>query len=313
MKNMSKLYLFFTSLFFLFSPFSLGLENIYIEAENISDWSGGMFFNIGLIIILLSVMGTLYYKKILDLPNKEEIKYLIFGFLSNIVIYFYVFQESLDIEKFMTIYFTIIIILLLYMLIMDYKKLNYELWILAVLFFIIDFVHYEYIYNDWNHLLNEVQNQANNVDANFFIRLFYYLAPFTALSLFIIKIRSYKIIDAFAVIAIVIVVLLLSIYVGVDTESKFILTLMLLLPFVIIADFIISKIYKRFNLLKIPFYIRILIIISLLFIYQVESYFIMDSYSDHSLYELIFIIYAAAVCNLLEFLVPQNPNIFIDE
>jgi len=307
MKQISKLYLFFTSLFFLFSPFSLGLVFIYFEDTNISYESAGMFINIVLVLILVTIIGALYYKEKIEMPKKEELKYLIFGLLSNVIMYFYVFQEYLNIEKFMTIYFTIIIVLLLFMLIIDHKKLNYELWILAVLFFIVDFIHFEYIFYNWNELLSDTLNEANHIAATFIQRVFFSIVPLAVLALFIVKIKLYKVIDTFAIIIIAIAVLTLSIYFGVDTEGKFLLTLNLIIPFVIVTDFIISKIYKRFNLYKIPFYIRMITIIILLYIYHGEDYFIMDSYSDHGLYELIMITYVVVICNLIEFLIPKQP------
>ncbi len=299
MKKTSKLYLFFTSLFFLFSPFSLGLTYIYFDdAEEFLEING-LIINIVLILILGTVMGILIFKEKLNMPNKEEIKYLIFGLLSNVVMYFYVFQDPLNIEKFMTIYFAMILILLLYMLIIDYKKLNYELWIIAVFFFVVDFIHYEYIGSHNSDIFR-------NVDVNFIQRVFYSFVPLVALTLYISKIIKYKIIDTFAIIIFAIAILVSTIYLGIESDSKFILTLNLLIPFVIITDFILSIIYKRFNMYKIPFYIRMVTIILLIFIYYGEDYFIMSSYSGHGLYELIMITYVVIICNFIEFLIPKT-------
>lgn len=302
MKNTSKMYLFLTSLFFMFAPFSLGLVEIYFEDSEIGDQYYGLMFNVALILILAVTIGILLKNKKLQLPNKMEIKVLVFGFLSNVVIFFYAFQNALHIEDFVTIYFTIILVLFLYMLMIDHKKINYELWIISILFFIVDFIHYQYI---GDH--SEFYVLARQVDANFIQRIFYFTVPITALTLFIIKIRKYKIIDTFAYIFIAITILTLVVFFeGVEPEDNFNLTLNLLIPFVIIIDFIVEIIYKRFNVYKITFYIRMGAIILLIYIYNGIKYFTMDSYSNHDFEEMVMIIYVVLVCNLIEFFVPKK-------
>ncbi|MCK5761850.1 MAG: hypothetical protein KAH16_03005 [Candidatus Izimaplasma sp.] len=302
MKNTSKIYLFLTSLFFMFAPFSLGLVEIYFENSEIGDQYYGLMFNIALIIILPVTIGILLKNKKLQLPNRMEIKFLVFGLLSNIVIFFYTFQNALHIENFVTIYFTIILVLLLYMLMIDQKKINYELWILAVLFFIVDFIHYQYIGDHSEYFV-----LARQVEANFIQRVFYFTIPISTLTLFITKIKKYKIIDTFAYIFIAITILILLIFFkGINPEDKFILTLNLLIPFVIIIDFIVEIIYKRFNVYKLTFYIRMGTIIILIFIYNGINYFSMDSYSNHDFEEMVMIIYVVLVCNIIEFLVPKK-------
>ena len=114
MKTTSKLYLFFTSLMFLFSPLSLGLAAIYFEMNNDDIHLPGLLVNIILLLILAFIIGLLIKNKKLEIPNLFERKFLLFGFLSNVVIYFYVFQYSLNIQRLMSIYLVVFIILILY-------------------------------------------------------------------------------------------------------------------------------------------------------------------------------------------------------
>lgn len=301
MKTTSKIYLFITSLFFIFSPFSLGLSVIYFEDSSLSEHISGLIMNVGLLIILGTTVAILISKKKLAPPSKFEIRLLIFGILSNIVIYFYVFQNSLSIDNFMTIYFTIILVLFLYMLVIDRHKYNYELWIFAILFLIVDFIHFEYI-SDHIEILPE-----NYIDANFIQRIFFITVPVTTLAIYSWKIKQYKIMDYFSYVFIGLALLITLIFVeSINGSDKFILTLNLLIPFVIIVDFIVSIIYKKFSIFKITFYIRVLSIILLIYIYDGIHYFVMDSYSDHNLIELVMIIYVAIVCNLIEYLVPKK-------
>lgn len=303
MKKVSKIYLFLTSLFFLFSPFALGIEDIYFEDTSLVEHISGLIVNSALILIMGVTIAILIKNKKLKAPNLVEIKYLIFGFLSNVVIYFYAFQNSLNIEKFITIYFTMIIILLLYQIIIDRKTINYELWIFALLFFIVDFIHFEYIYV-------EDSNGGyfpNNLEANFIQRVLFISVPVATLALYASKIRKYKVMDWFSYVFIALTVLItLVFFESIDVEDKLILTFNLLIPFVILIDIILSIIYKRFRIYKLTFYVRMGTIIMLIYIYNGLDYFSMYSYSDHNLIELVMITYIAVICNLVEYLVPKK-------
>jgi len=84
------------------------------------------------------------------------------------------------------------------------------------------------------------------------------------------------------------------------------LTLNLILPFVIIADFITMLIYKRFNILKVPFYIRLYTIMILMIYYAEEGLLQSKTYSNEGLYEMVAILYVALICNLIIFLIPKK-------
>lgn len=303
MKNTSKIYLFIVSLFFMFSPFSLGMVEIYFEDTRLTDWSSGLIVNSVLLLILIIVLGILIKNNKLPVPNKTEIKFLIFGVLSNIIIYFYTFQNSLEIWRYVTIYSTILFILILYLFVIDRKKFNYELWIFAIFFFIVDFIHFTYIFIDHDG----VGYLPAYIDATFLHRILYYTVPLATLIIFTLKIKGYKIMDWFAYVFIGLTILISLVFVqGIDIESKMILTFNLLIPFVIIIDIIVSLIYKRFKVYKIIFYIRMGTIIFLIFIYNGINYFVMETYSDHNLIELVMITYIVIVCNLIEFLIPKD-------
>jgi len=307
MKNTSRVYLFITSIFFMFSPFSFGIVVIYFEDTSLLEYSSGLIVNTVLILILSVVLGILIKKKNLNIPTINERKLLIFGLLSNVVIYFYTFQNSLEIMRYITIYSTIILILILYLFIIDQHKLNYELWIFAILFVVIDYIHFSYVFVEYGG----IGHLPVYIQATFIHRLLYYTIPVTTLILFITKIRKYKVMDWFAYVFVALAMLISLVFLkSIDVEDKLILTFNLILPFVIIIDLIISIIYKNFNIYKIIFYIRIGTIILLIDIYNGVNYFTMNSYSDHNLVELVLITYVVIICNLIEYLSP-NPDLTI--
>lgn len=299
MKTTSKLYLFFTSLMFLFAPLSLGLTAIYFEINNDEMYLPGLLVNVILLLILALIISLLIKNKKLEIPNAIERKILLFGFLSNVVIYFYVFQNSLVIEKFITIYITLVLILLLYYFIISKRPIIYELWIFGIWFLIMDTIHYQFVWTEGYY------NQY--VEVNFLQHIFYLTIPLLTFSIFIYEIFKYKVLDVFTKIAIVIVLLsTVIIFESVDMDSKYMLTLNLILPFVIIADFITMLIYKRFNILKVPFYIRLYTIMLLMIYYAEEGLLQPKTYSNENLYEMVTILYVALICNLIIFLIPKK-------
>lgn len=302
MKTSSKLYLFFTSLMFLFAPLSIGLAAIYFEFDEDKIHLPGLLVNVILLLILVGVIGALIKKKKLLMPNLLEKKYLLFGLLSNIVMYFYVFQYSLVIEEFISVYITVVLILLLYFVIISKKPIIYELWILGIWFFILDTIHYQFIYSTTDFPLI-----GSIVDVNFFQHIFYLTIPLLALGLFLYHMYKYKVIDVFTSIASVILVLTIVVFFeGIDMQSKYMLTLNLVLPFVILTDLITMLIYKRFNTLKIPFYMRLYTLLVLIIYYGEEGLFQSNTYSRQGLYEMVAIIYVAIVCNLIVYLLPHK-------
>jgi len=301
MKEKFKIYLFLTSLFFMFAPFSLGLTVIYFEDTLLMEWTSGLIVNVCLWAILGIVIGILIKKKKILNPTRLELKLLLFGILSNVVLYFYTFQNSLKIDHFITIYFSMILILLLYQVIIDRKKFNYELWIIAVLFFSIDIIHFNFV-SSHNDLV-----ETDYINANLIQRIMYISIPLATLALFITKIRKYHVMDYFAYVFIGIIALMpLIFFESIDSENKFILTLNLLIPFVIITDLIVSKIYKKFNIYKITFYIRMGTIALLIYIYEDVHYFVKGSFSSLNLAELVMITYVIIICNLIEYLIPKK-------
>jgi hypothetical protein len=284
---------------FLFAPLSIGLAAIYFELDNDDIHLPGLLVNVILLLILVGIMAGLIAKKKLLLPSLLEKKFLLFGLLSNIVIYFYVYQNSLNIEELINVYIVTILILLLYFTIISKKPIIYELWIFGIWFFILDTIHYQFIYTN--------NYDAAGIDVNFFQHILYLTIPLLTLGLFVYNMYKYKVMDAFTKIAVAIVLMMSIIFLNsIGMENKFILTLNLVLPFVILADFITMLIYKRFNILKLPFYMRLTVLMVLMIYYAEEGLFQLVTYSHEGLYEMVAIIYVALISTLIVYLTPRK-------
>lgn len=301
--NNSKLYLFFTSLMFLFAPLSAGISFIYFDGYEDFTHFQGLVINLVFIAIMALAIYILKERKVLALPNIKESKHLLFGLLSNILIYFYVFQYSLEIQRLMSIYLVVFLILILYFFIIDKKTIIKELWILNIWLLFMDTLHYQSFYNNVpaSYMLGDV--------GSFFVVLLYFSIPLVGLGLYIYNMIGYKVIDTFTLIAIGIVsISTLSFFDVILEDYRFIATLYLILPFVILSDLITMLIYKRFNPLKIAFYIRLYAIFGFILFYAQSGYFKngVAGFAHETLFEMIGIIYVAIIANLIVFLFKKN-------
>lgn len=306
MGKVLKIYLFFTSLFFLLPSFSRGIAEIYFEPNFDDEAWIGLVINIVLIGIVALIIFALIKKDKIPALKIADFKYLGFGLVSNVIIFFYTYQRQLDIEQVMTIYLAVIFISIAYMFIIDKKKFNYEIWILALLYFAVDLIHFEYLRYTLNN--NPYPYHMNA----FFTRIFYYIIPLVTIILTVIKIRTYKVIDTFTIIFITITTLMILVnFEAFESESKFILTLLLVAPFVIIIDFIVSAIYKKFTLYKVAFYLRVGTIFLTILMYSETDYFTQQTaqFMHHDFYEMIMFIYIVIIANLIEYLIPKKKHL----
>ena len=122
--------------------------------------------------------------------------------------------------------------------------------------------------------------------------------------------KKYKVIDIFTIISSCIVsITVLLLFDVINLQSEFFLTLILILPFVFITDIITMLIYKRFNPLKLAFYLRLFTILVLIMVYSQTEYFTSTNFSRESLFEMVGIIYVAVIANLIIFLFTKKDEI----
>jgi len=136
----SKLYQILGYLEFIFVPFIAGLVIVFrdMNANDVEIYT--LVINL-VVTLVLSIILSLASGKGLPALTKLDLKYLLFGFLGNIIIYFYTFQNALEIEKFVTIYIVILLILVCKYLIFDRTFRHKELWISMLVFFIVDIIN----------------------------------------------------------------------------------------------------------------------------------------------------------------------------
>ena len=261
MKRIEKLYFILTYMFFIYPPFIFGLVSIYqTEQYEESVHITSLIVNLILIVVLVGILAALIKYKKLHIPNKLEIKYLIFGFIGNIAMYFYTFQNAMKIDDFVTIYLILLVVLAAdYFLISNKFKVK-ELWVLLTLFLVVDYAHLLLtgcgFADSWDCAANHTYDVL--------IIILYSITVLTILAYYGYRILSYKLFDLFKILNVIFVVIMSYAFANeVIMEEKFILTIFIFMPFFVIVDFIVSIVNKTYTHKTLLFYIRSTTILSI--------------------------------------------------
>lgn len=297
--KVSKIYYFLTSLLLLFPPLSAGLTLIYFQ-ENRYDMIDiiGLIMNYSFVLILLIVIFILLKTNKIKYPQKEDVKFFIFGLCSNLIIYLFAFQEFLEIEDIVDLYLTTIVLLFLYYILVNREKLNKELWTLSIFYFLFYKFHVYVIERDYYSQL---------VETTWYIRLIYLTVPLIAVIFIGYKIYKTKYFNGFSYAMIgIYLITLFYLFEYFDGDNKFFLTLFFISPFIFIVDIIVSRINKNPNHNRIIFYMRIFVLILITAVLRGEEYFTSNSYSDNEMFMMTFIMSAVIFINIISYFIPKH-------
>ncbi|PAT02219.1 hypothetical protein CI105_02430 [Candidatus Izimaplasma bacterium ZiA1] len=100
-----------------------------------------ILINLIFLLALVIFIGIMKLIKRIDFPTKEEINELIFGLIGNVVVYFYIFQDQYNISNIVTLYLIVLVIMILHVALISHKFKFNELWVLLVVFIIIDYLN----------------------------------------------------------------------------------------------------------------------------------------------------------------------------
>lgn len=252
MKRIERLYFILTYTFFIYPPFILGLVNIY------SPYDQNVHITVLIInLIVLLLLGIVCYLLILNKklhpPKTEEIKYLLFGFTGNVVMYFYTFQNNLNIENIVTIYLVLLIVLFVFYLLISKKFRPLELWILLPIFLVYDYLFLALRGCGW---ASSYLCYVNN-DYDFILSLLFWLIIAFVALYYIYKIVLYRLSDIFKWINISLVTVASFLFYDIyNIDDEIMLTIMILLPFFVIIDFIVKLVNKTYTHKMLLFYTR---------------------------------------------------------
>jgi hypothetical protein len=302
MKKPTKLYYIFSYLFFLYPPFIWGLVAIYDVTLDSREHIATLYVNAILIIVLILVFIAMIHYKKLKKPSLLEQKHLLFGFISNVIVYFYTFQNLLKIDQFINIYLVLLLILGVHYLLIARTLKAKELWILLPIFLIIDYVHYAISGCAW---MDYGCDNPNTLETIIGVSL-YYIFVIAIYTYYIREMLNYRVLKGFkvinAILGIVIVSMVLFVEDLPDTLEKVLLTVVIVFAFLLIVDFIVSILVKQYTHRMLLYYIRLLTLLVVALILGV-SRVITDPSIDQSVLPIMVIAtYVSLAINILSVL-----------
>ncbi|QMS84815.1 GNAT family N-acetyltransferase [Candidatus Xianfuyuplasma coldseepsis] len=277
MKKFKRLYYILSYVFFILPPFIWGLVELYLER----DWKVhvvSLVVNLIVLFIITLVLWILTIKNVLHVPNKEEQRQLLFGLIGNTVVYFYTFQNPMNLQNVVTIYLILLIILVVRYYLLKRKISNYELWILLPIFLLIDTLHILLTGCGFSNLGGYcVPNEVPHV----VLYLLYSTIVVITIGYYAYKVYLYRRWNFWGITNITLVVLT-SIFIQeiVDADEKIIGTLTIALAFFVILDFIVSIVNKVYTHRTLIFYVRTTTLLILISLLSEEDFFIGQADED---------------------------------
>lgn len=302
MKQENKLYIIISFILFILPPFIWGLVEIYSENPSLEIHIVSLLVNLSVYLLIISIIGILIFKKRIHCPQETERKYLLFGLVGNLTIYFYTFQNFMNIDDFVTIYLVMIVILSVYYLLFSRQFKPLELWILAPTFLLIDSIHLLYTgcgFSDGyscHHLYS----------TDLFSYILYSIIIMISIIYYGFKLLELKPYNSFKYINIILVLSVSIISQNYDmVNSKIIGTIFISLPFFIIVDFIVSVINKNYQHSTLIFYIRTSVMMGIM-VFLGSSEFFYGSADYEILGIMVSVVYSSLTISILTVLLNIN-------
>lgn len=296
MKKIQKLYYILTYVFFIWPPFIWGLVEIYKEGNKMEVHIVSLIVNISLIFAIAITCGLLHYAEKIHLPSKTELKYLLFGLIGNIVVYFYTFQNFMEIENLINVYIVLLIILAVHYFLISRKITVWELWILLPIFLVIDYLHLLITGCGFT----TYSSCTPNTGYNGLLYFFYYIIFLSTFGYYAYRIYLYKLWDFFKIANIVaIVILSYAVQEFVTLNQNFLGTVAIFMAFFTIVDIIVKVIEKTYTHTLLLFYIRSYSIF-MLFGLLAEERFFKGHADEGTLVIMVVFTYISLLINILK-------------
>ncbi len=294
MKN-NLIYYIMTYVMFLYPPLIFFL--VMINFDNMSDtgqWVTGIIADFAFVLITTGVMAWLAISKRIPKIEKDELNHFIFGYIGNVVVFLYVYQNMIGIERFYSVFSLVLVLVLVYKYLISGRITFKEIFMFSIVFSVLDYL---IIIITGNTLLADnvsFTNAESTIFQILFILVLLYSIGFYILKLY----RNHKWTDLrFAYIGFL-AVFVISYYVNSDSVQWF-GTFMVLAFFSLIIDIILRLIHKEFKTIDLVFYARtILLAVVLMFVKDMEIYKL-SAFSIGEMGLLIGIFYVTALSDIL--------------
>lgn len=255
MKALKQFYYILSYVMFILPPFIWGLVELYVENREAEVHIISLFVNL-IVLAILGLVSTILMKQDkIHVPSGLEYRYLLFGLVGNIVVYFYTFQNMMEIQNIITIYLILLIVLAVRYFLITKTIRVWELWIILPIFLVIDTLHI-LVYGCG--VMNNVDTICYPNDVAVWVMYLLYIPLVVAsLGLYGYRIYQYKRFNFWGISHIVLV-LFIAFYIQdfVEINEKLMGTVSIAAGFLVILDFIVSIVNKTYSHRTLTFYLR---------------------------------------------------------
>jgi hypothetical protein len=298
-KQAEKIYFLLMVILLILPVVSWGTSGLYVQPGLIGRLRMGLLIN-GLAMALIMMACTiLILVKILRVPNGRDFGQLTFGLLADVIIFLYVFQNELQLAHYIDIYICTIGILLLYFLIINRKSINVELSLLSTSLFAFISYHHEFIYRS-----QRAVTQAET--------MLYYTVPALILVVYAFRIHHLKTWDRFTIPYFILSIVPFGLITGTfnaNDANLFLTVLLVILPFFMAADLLITVHQGKLSFQRIAFYIRTDTLVLLSVLLAKGHYFDISNFYYQDLSMFAYIMLITIVVNILEsYIIFRNPG-----
>ncbi|MGD9910533.1 MAG: cupin domain-containing protein [Candidatus Izemoplasmatales bacterium] len=267
-----KLYQMIGYMLFILVPFFAGLVIVFRDMNSSHVEVYTVVIDVA-VLWVFSMILAFGNGKWLPAVSRLDLKYLLFGLIGNMIIYFYTFQNALEIRQFVTIYLVILLILFSKYLLFDRIFKHKELWVSMIVFFVVDFINL--LFHCGFYEGSCVLNRTSEIIL-FMINLLMFIYLFGS---FIYQIYKYKHFTVLKIIHFTLFIILVQFFLRLpngDLSNKFYLTVMILVPFLIVCDYIYHFVTKQYYRELTFFYIRTLTLLFIAFFLGEQDFFSVD-------------------------------------
>lgn len=296
MKRFQRIFFILSYVLFILPPFIWGLVELYTDNPRLEVHVISLIVNVIVLCLITGVCGIFIWKKKLHMPTTSECKQLIFGFIGNVVVYFYTFQNIMNLQDFVTVYLILLIVLVVRFFLIKREITAWELWILLPMFLVIDYLHLAVSGCGWTNYYSCYPNTSGD----WFLQVLYVLIFLITAGYYGYKIYQYKRYNFFGIanIALVIIVsfLLQELF---ELDEKWMGTFSIALAFFIVLDFIVSIVNKTYSHRTLLFYIRTCTFIIIFALLSENRFF--EGFADEGMLPIMVVItYVSLGINILK-------------
>jgi ribosomal protein S18 acetylase RimI-like enzyme len=239
---------------FLLPPFVWGLVELYLERDDLRPHVVSLVVNL-IVVALMALIGLiLIRKRIIARPTNAEQRHLLFGLSGNVIVYFYTFQNMMEIQNIVTIYLVLLLVIGLRRILITNSIQEWELWILMPIYLLIDTLH---LVITGCGVTNTGTVCFPNDVPTWILYVLYVLVALSTLGWYAYKVALYKRYTFFGI-ANMVLILFIAIYSQefVTINEKLMGTVAILAVFLVLLDFIVSFVNKTYDHRTLLFYLR---------------------------------------------------------